>query len=99
MGLEGIFGAAAIDQGQRVVLVKGGSAGLDGGIDSRQKRDLGDERVTERQFKKLAQEMALCNAMIGLGKALARQFVRESLQCGSIQYCTGMGSGPMTLKI
>ena len=32
-------------------------------------RDLGDERVTEGRFKKLAQEMALCNAMIGLGKA------------------------------
>ena len=52
--LEGIFGAAAINQGQRVVLVKGGSAGLDGGIrvDGRQERDLGDELVTasERRF-------------------------------------------------
>ena len=44
-----------------------------------QERDLGDEHVTERRFKKLAQEMALCNAMIGLCKALARQFVGESL--------------------
>ena len=54
MDLEGIFGAAAINQGQRVVLVKGGSAGLDGGIrvDGRQERDLGDELVTasERRF-------------------------------------------------
>ena len=61
------------------MLVKGGSAGLDGGIDGRQERDLGDERVTERRLKKLAQKMALCNAMIGLGKALARQFVGEPL--------------------
>ena len=59
------------------MLVKGGSAGLDGRVDGRQERDLGDERVTEGSFnlKKLAQEMALGNAMVGLGKALARQFV------------------------
>ena len=57
--LEGIFWAAAIKQGQRVMLVKGGSAGLDGGIDGRQERDLGDERVTERRFEKLAQQMAV----------------------------------------
>ena len=54
------------------MLVKGGSAGLDGGVNGRQERDLGDERVTERRLKKLAQEMALRNDLIGLGKALAR---------------------------
>ena len=45
MDLEVIFGVAAIKQGQRVMLVKGGSAGLSS-IDGRQERDLGDERVT-----------------------------------------------------
>ena len=38
------------------------------------------------------QEMALGNAMIGLDKALARQF-------RPTQYCSGMGSGPMALPL
>ena len=54
VNLEGIYRAAAINEGQRVMLVKGGSAGLDGSVDGRQERDLGDERVAEGRFKKLA---------------------------------------------
>ena len=55
------------------------TSSIDGSIDSREGCNLGDERVTERRFKKLAQEMALGNAVICLCKALARQFVGESL--------------------
>ena len=78
--LGDIFGATAINERQRVILVKGGSAGLGGGTDGRQKRDLWDERVTEVRFEELAYDMDLGYAMIGFGKALVHQFVGVSLQ-------------------
>ena len=90
---EGIFGAATIYEGNLVILIEGACLDGLGGVDCGQERALGDERVANRHFKELAQEMALCDAMIGLGKALAHLFVLLRRRVSPPKTALGWGLG------
>jgi len=49
--LQGVLRAAAIDEGQRIVLVESGSARKDGRLHHREERNLGEQLLAERAFE------------------------------------------------